>query len=151
MRSTRSIVMPAGCCGAEGNYPSPAACKGCIYHSAASRWFDGAARESILPHGVTSIEDSSLIDEAGNRDVSDVHHPDLVWVIDDPAAGEVREDRAVVVAVGRGHEPQEPADLLGIDNYAAMALFGADPATAIGFELIADPDHRRRDQRGIGA
>ena len=56
-------------------------------------------------------------------------------------AGEVGEDRTVVVAIGRGHEPlaalglqvvlaHETADLLGIDDYAAMAQFGAHPAIA---------------------
>jgi hypothetical protein len=34
------------------------------------------------------------------RDIGDIGHPELVWAIDDPAAGEVRKDRAVVVAVG---------------------------------------------------
>ncbi len=63
-------------------------------------------------------------------------HPDLVWVIDDPAAGEVQEDRAVVVAVGRGPAPPETADLLRIGDYAAMALFGADPATSNSSQIV---------------
>jgi hypothetical protein len=42
----------------------------------------------------------------------------------------------------------ETADLLGIDDYAAMAQFGANPAIAIGFELIADRSHGR-DQRSV--
>jgi hypothetical protein len=37
----------------------------------------------------------------------------------------------------------ETADLLGIDDYAAMAQLGANPAIAIGFELITDRDHGR--------
>src|SRR5262249_6015287 len=62
----------------------------------------------------------------------------------------------VVVAVGRGHEPltalglqvvltHETADLLGIDENAAMAQLRANPAIAIGLELIADRDHVRDD------
>lgn len=64
-----------------------------------------------------------------------------------------------MVAVGRCHEPlaalglqvvlaHETADLLGIDDYAAMAQFGANPAIAIGFELIADRSHGR-DKRSV--
>jgi hypothetical protein len=64
-----------------------------------------------------------------------------------------------VVAVGRGHEPlaalglqvvlaHETADLLGVDDYAPMAQLGANPAMAIGFELITDRDHGR-DQHGV--
>src|SRR6516162_2805987 len=39
----------------------------------------------------------------------------------------------------------ETADLLGIDENAAMAQLGANPAIAIGLELIADRDHVRDD------
>jgi hypothetical protein len=35
----------------------------------------------------------------------------------------------------------ETADPLGIDDYAVTAQFGANPAIAIGFELIADRYH----------
>ena len=75
-------------------------------------------------------------------------------------AGKVREDRTVVVAVGRSHESlaalglkvvlaHETADLLGIDDYAAMAQLGANSAIAIGFKLIADCHHGRDDQYGV--
>ena len=64
-----------------------------------------------------------------------------------------------MVAVSRGYEPlaalglqvvlaHETADFFGIDHYAAMTQLGANPAIAIGFELIADRDHGR-DQRGV--
>jgi hypothetical protein len=39
----------------------------------------------------------------------------------------------------------ETADLLGIDENAAMAQLGANPAIAVGLELIADRDHVRDD------
>jgi hypothetical protein len=42
----------------------------------------------------------------------------------------------------------ETADLLGVDDYAPMAQLGANPAMAIGFELITDRDHGR-DQHGV--
>ena len=74
-------------------------------------------------------------------------------------AGEVWEDRTVVITVAGCHEPlaalgpqamfaHQTADLLGIDDYAAIAQLGADPAIPVGFELITDRDHGR-DQRGV--
>ncbi len=73
-------------------------------------------------------------------------------------AGKVGEDRTVVVAVGRSHESlavrglkvilaHETADLLSVDDYAAMAQLGANSAIAIGFKFIADCYHGR-DQSG---
>ncbi len=84
---------------------------------------------------------------------------DLVRAVENPLAGEVGEDRTVVVAIGRGNEPlaalglqvvlaHETADLFGIDDYAAMAQLGTHPPIAIGFEFIADRYHGR-DQRSV--
>ena len=68
------------------------------------------------------------MDEAGHdRDVGDVGDPELVRRVDDHALGPVREDRAIVIAVGGGDEPpatprlqvvraHQPADLLAVDD-----------------------------------
>lgn len=113
-----------------------------------------------MPNQFSAQLTGGHIDEAcGDREVGDVRHPDLVWAVEDPMAGEVGKDQTVVVAVGRGHEPlaalglqvvlaHETADLLGVDDYAPMAQLGANPAIAIGFELITDRDHGR-DQHGV--
>src|SRR5215831_9260811 len=123
-------------------------CQTCV-DRAANRISDHPARPGV--------ENGSQIDEAGaDGDVRDVGHPELVRTVHNPVAGEVREDGPVVVAVGRGHEPltalglqvvltHETADLLGIDENAAMAQLGANPAIAVGLELIADRDHVRDD------
>src|SRR5262245_31885805 len=123
-------------------------CQTCV-DRAANRISDHPARPGV--------ENGSQIDEAGaDGDVRDVGHPELVRTVHNPVAGEVREDGPVVVAVGRGHEPltalglqvvltHETADLLGIDENAAMAQLGANPAIAVGLELIADRDQVRDD------
>jgi SAM domain (Sterile alpha motif) len=52
------------------------------------------------------IKNCRQIDEARcDRDVCDIRHPEPIRAIDGPVAGEIQEDRAVVVAVGRGYEP----------------------------------------------
>jgi hypothetical protein len=74
--------------------------------------------------------------------------------------GEVREDRTVVIAVSRGHEPptalgevvlaHQAADFLGVHHQPAMAKLSANAAIAIGLELIADRRHSRHDLPIIG-
>jgi len=39
----------------------------------------------------------------------------------------------------------EPADLLGIDDDAAMTQLGSNPAVPLSLELIADCSHSRDD------
>ena len=71
-----------------------------------------------------------------------------------------REDRPVVVAVGgAGEAPSsprvevvlahQPADLLCIDDVAAVAEFGADAAVAVALEDVGDGADLR-DEFGIG-
>ena len=103
------------------------------------------------------IKDSRQIDEARrNRDVGNIRDPELVRAIDDPVAGKVREDRAVVIAVSRGNKPppalglqvllaHQTTDLLGINDYPSMAKLCANAAIAISLKLIADHSHSRHD------
>ena len=75
-------------------------------------------------------------------------------------ARDEREDQPVMIAVGgAGETPpsswvevmlaHQPADLLGIDDVAAVAQLGADAAVAVAFELVGDgPD--LRDDLGVG-
>jgi hypothetical protein len=100
--------------------------------AAADRVADDAARPSV--------EDDGYIDEAGgDRDVGQVRHPELIGAVHLEVARDEREDRPVVVAVGgAGETPSsprvevvlahQPADLLGVDDMAAVAELGADPA-----------------------
>ena len=100
-------------------------------------------------------KDYRQIDEARrNADVGNIRDPELIWAIDDPVAGEVREDRAVAIAVSRGHEPpaglglhvvlaHQATDFLGVHHQPSMAQLGANAAIAIGLELIADRRHSR--------
>ena len=63
---------------------------------------DRIANDAARP----GIKDYRQIDEARrNADVGDIRDPELIWAIDDPVAGEVREDWAVVIAVSRSYEP----------------------------------------------
>ena len=117
-----------------------------------------ASRASIerLP-ARPSIEDRGHVDEAdGDRDVGDVGHPDLVRTVDHPVTDEVREDRAIVVAICRGYEPlvalrlqpmlaHQTANLFGVDDETPMAQLSTNPAIAIGLEFIANLNHGRDD------
>jgi len=108
------------------------------------------------------VEDGGHVDKAGGDcDVGDVGHPQLVGTIDHPVAGKVREDRTGVIAVRGGDESltalglqvvfaHKPADLLGIDDDAAMAQLGSNPAVPVSLELIADCDYSRDDLGVIG-
>ncbi len=71
-------------------------------------------------------------------------------------ARDEREDRPVVAAVGRAGEApsspwvevvlaHQPADLLGIDDMAAMAELGADAAVAVALENVGDGAYLRND------
>jgi hypothetical protein len=102
---------------------------------------------------VTRREDGGEIDEAGrDRDVGKVGDPELVRTVDHHALGPVREDRAVVITVGRRDEPpatprlqvvraHQPADLLAVDDDTLVAECGANAAVAVGLEFVADRDH----------
>src|SRR6201987_1077870 len=71
---------------------------------------DRIANDAARP----GIEDGRQIDEARrNGDVGNIRDPELVRAIDDPVAGEVWEDRAVVIAVSRGHKPPAALGLPG--------------------------------------
>ena len=106
--------------------------------AAADRVADDAARPGV--------EDDREVDEAGgDGDVGQVRHPELVGAVDLEVARDEREDRPVVVAVGgAGEAPSspwvevvlahQPADLLGIDDMAAVAELGADAAVAVALE-----------------
>jgi hypothetical protein len=121
--------------------------------AAADRIADDAAGPGVEDHGD--------IDEAGgDRDVGQVGRPELVRAVDLEVARDEREDRPVVVAVGgAGETPSSPrvevvlahqaADLLGIDDMAAVAEFGADPAVAVALEGVGDGADLR-DDLGIG-
>jgi hypothetical protein len=114
---------------------------------AADRVADYAARPGI--------KNCRQIDEARcDRDGCDIRHPGLVRAIDDPVAGEIREDRAVVAAVSRDHEPptvfgleavlaHQAADLPGINGYPLMAKLSANPAIAISLKFIDALERRR--------
>jgi len=116
---------------------------------AADRVADDAARPGV--------QDDGDIDEAGgDRDVGQVRHPELIGSMNLEAAGDPREDRPVVVAVGgAGEAPptprievvleHQPADFLGIDDVAAVAEFGADAPVAVAFEVVGDGPHLRDD------
>ena len=113
--------------------------------AAADRVADDAARPSV--------ENDRDIDEAGgDGDVSQVRHPELVGPVDLEVPRDERVDRPVVVAVGGTGETtsspwvevvltHQPADLLGIDDMAAVAELGVDTAIAVALELVGDrPD-----------
>jgi hypothetical protein len=103
------------------------------------------AVERVADHAPRpGVEDDGEIDEAGpDGDEGDVRHPELVWPVHLEAFGEVGEDRTTIVA-RRGDHPapprpgaqallaQDPPQLLGVDDEAAVAQLGADPAVAIG-------------------
>jgi hypothetical protein len=83
---------------------------------------------------------------------TNIRDPELVRAIDDPVAGEVREDRPVVIAVSRGHEPpaalglqvvraHQATDFLGVHHQPSMAKLGADAAIAIGLAGTAASSH----------
>ena len=121
--------------------------------AAADRVADDAARPGV--------EDDGDIDEAGgDGDVGQVRHPELVGPVDLEVPRDEREDRPVVVAVGgAGEAPSspwvevvlahQPADLLGVDDKAAVAELGADAAVAVALELVGDRADLR-DDLGIG-
>jgi len=108
------------------------------------------------------IEDGSQIDEAcRDRDVGDVGDPELVRSVDHHASGPVRENRAIVIAVGGGDEPpatprlqvvraHEPAHPLAVDDDPLVAQRGADATIAVAFELVADRAHARDDFSLVG-
>ena len=50
-------------------------------------------------------------------------------------------DEAALAARSEVVLAHQAADLLGVDDIAAVAQLGVDPAVAIGFELIADRLH----------
>ena len=121
--------------------------------AAADRVADDAARPGV--------EDDRDVDEAGgDGDVGQVRHPELVGAVDLEVPRDEREDRPVVVAVGgAGEAPSspwvevvlahQPADLLGIDDMAAMAELGADAAVAVALEVVGDRADLR-DDLGVG-
>ena len=66
-----------------------------------------------------------------------------------------------MVAVGRGDESptslglqrvfaHQPADLLGVDHKPLVAQLGADPAVAVGLELVADRSDPGDDLHIVG-
>src|SRR5665647_2516175 len=72
--------------------------------------------------------------------------------IEGPIAGQVGEDRAIVIAVGRRDVTapalglqvvlaHQSADLLVVDDDAMMAEFGTDAPVAVSLELVADRPH----------
>ncbi len=116
----------------------------CI-EAAADRVADDAARPGV--------EDDGDIDEpGGDCDIGQVRHPELVGAVDPELARDEREDRAVVAAIGgEGEAPSstlvevvlahQPADLLGIDDVAAMAeLGGRSTPLAAG---LPNPEERQ--------
>ena len=74
----------------------------CSRKAGIDRAADRIANNAARP----GIQDGRQIDEARrNGDVGNIRDPELVRAIDDPVAGEVREDRIVVIAVSRGNKP----------------------------------------------
>src|SRR5271163_1047685 len=83
-------------------------------------------------------------------------HPQLVRPIDDQIMGAIGIDRAVVIAVGRGHVAtpalglqvifaHQSAELFMVDDDALMAKLGADSPIAVSLELVADRLHATDD------
>jgi hypothetical protein len=78
--------------------------------------------------------------------------PQLAGAVNLELSCDKREDRPVMIAVGRAGEAppspwvevvlaHEPADLLAVDGVAAVTELGADPAIAVAFEDLGDrPD-----------
>src|SRR5882724_7086547 len=122
---------------------------------------DRAADGVADNHPGPGVKDHGDIDEAAcDRDVSDVGHPKLVGTVQRRhVASQVREDRAVMVTVGGGHEAtpvlrlqtvlaHEAADLLVVRDDALLPQGGLDTAPSIGFELVAGRSDRL-DERSI--
>src|SRR5438876_5474256 len=109
------------------------------------------AADRIAHHATRpGVENRRQIDEAGrDRDIGDIRHPQLIRTVDDQIAGAIGKDRAVMIAIGRGHVAapalrqqvalaHQPPNLLMIDDDALMPEFGADTPITVSLELIAD-------------
>ncbi len=94
-------------------------------------------------------DDSHLGESAPDRDVGDVDEPELIWSAWFEGACEVREDRAIVPAVGRDNMaapypglqvvlPHEAPDLLVICDDPLLPERGPDATPAIRLELAGD-------------
>src|SRR5262249_31225691 len=113
------------------------------------------------------IENRGEIDEArGYGDVGDVSDPELVRPAGHHVLGQVREDRAVVVAVGRGDKTSagphgkpvffhQSHDLLVIDDTALSMQLDSDTPVAVGWPLRTDlldafDEPRLRERLALG-
>src|SRR5215471_1830314 len=123
---------------------------GCLERSQGEARIDAPA-DRIAHHAPRpGIEDRREIDEArGYGDVGDVSHPELVRPAGCHVLGEVREDRAIVVAVGRDDKtPAGPHgkpvffhqshDLFVIDDTALGPQLDSDAPVAVGRPLGTD-------------
>jgi len=105
------------------------------------------------------VHDHGQIGEARlDGDTGDVRNPELVGCMDLEVHGDVREYRAVVVAVGGGDEAapalrlqaalaHDAADLLGVDDQPAVTELGSDAPVAVGRESLTDRLDLRDDCR----
>ena len=118
-------------------------------HARIDRPADGIAEDQARP----GVQNDGGIDEAGRqRDIGDIADPELVRTGRSDIPREVREDRAVMIAVGGGNEappdprlqimlPHQAADLLMVHDNALLAQGCADTAVAVELELVADREH----------
>ena len=96
------------------------------------------------------VEDGGEIDEAaGDRDIGQVRHPQLVGAIGNDSLGQVREDRAGMIAIGCDDIASPPlrlkivlahqaAKLLAVHHDALVAQRGAHASITVALELVAD-------------
>ena len=116
-------------------------------------WADDAARPGVHDHSDVNKAD-------GDRDIGQIHDPELVAAIDDQLLGTIRKDGLVVIAVGRHDESptlrrlqtmlaHQSLDLLVVHDPAELPERRLHASPAIGLELVLDGMHRLDESRVV--